>query len=225
MKKLVIIFGVLIAGSPFVSCKKMKDDIKDLKNQVTDLRNQNDTLKKHNSTLQEHLNGVINSLGSDEPISATTTFVDNIGSTRTVKGVYEFKAADYRTQNLVKNNDGTYDIYIERFGDVEWYEGAWTSFTYNPTTKAVTNISGGHYWYDADSYYDNARYEGGYTGLTMSVTVDSLNLATGATSLKFSASGTGAYTSAIDWYYSPNQGKPVATNLTFVGKLKLFDRN
>lgn len=225
MKKLVLIFGVLIAGSPFVSCKKMKDNIRDLKNKVTDLTNQNDTLKKHNSNLQEQLNGVINSLGSDEPISATTTFVDNNGSTRTVKGFYKFKAIDYRTQKLVKNNDGTYDIYIERFSDVEWYEGAWVSFTYNPTTKAVSNISGGHYWDDGDSYYDNARYEGNYTGLTMSVTVDSINLTTGDISLKFSASGTAAYTNAVDWYYSPNQGKPVATNFAFAGKLKLFDGN
>ncbi|MBO9198710.1 MULTISPECIES: cell division protein ZapB [Niastella] len=241
MKKLLIVFGVFIAGSPFVSCKKMKDDIKDLKNQVTDLKSQNDTLKNQNnnlkdqtdtlknrnSVLQEKLNGVINSLGSDEPIAATTTFQDNTGATRTVIGSYKFKASDYSTQRAIKNSNGTYYIYIERFSDVEWYEGAWTEFTYNPTTKAVTNASGGQYWSDADSYYDNARYEGSYTGtgLTLNITVDNFNTATGAISMKFAAAATGTYTNAVDPWYTPNQGKSMSTNFTFAGKLKVFDQN
>src|SRR5688572_20561133 len=119
MKKLVIIFSVLIAGSPFVSCKKLKDDIKDLQSQVTDLRKQNDTLKNHNSILQKQLNRIDSSIGSNEPITTTTTFEDNNGATRTISGVYKFKASDYSTQRLTKNTDGTYEVYIERFGDVE----------------------------------------------------------------------------------------------------------
>ena len=211
MKNLVIIFGVLIAGSPFVSCKKLKDDIKDLQHK--------------NSQLQEQLNGVINALGSDEPISSITTFEDNDGKTRTVTGIYKFKSTDYSTQKMVKNSDGNYEIYIERFSDVSWNDGAWTSFTYNPTTKAVTDVAGGQYWEDADNYYDNAYYYGTHTGLTKSVTIDSLNTTTGATSLKFSATGTGAYTGSVDYWYSPNQGKAVSTNFTFVGKLKSFNQD
>lgn len=225
MKKLAIILSVLIAGSPFVSCKKMKDDIKDLKNQVSELEKQNDTLKNNNSNLQQQLNGVINSLGSNEPIAATTTFTDDAGATRTVTGVYKFKSNDYYTQKMVKNTDGTYDIYVERFSDVSWEEGAWVEFTYNPTTKVATNISGGQYWSDADPYYDNARYEGSYTGLTTSVTVNSFDATTGAISLKFAASGTAAYTNAVYYWYSPNQGAPVSTTFTFDGKLKLFTTN
>ncbi|OQP53512.1 hypothetical protein [Niastella populi] len=211
MKKLVIIFGVLIAGSPFVSCKKLKDDINDL--------------KKHNSALQEQLDGVISSLGSNEPITATTTFEDNNSKSRTVSGMYRFKGNDQSTQKLSNNGDGTYDIYIERFSDVGWNEGAWTEFTYNPTTKEVTNVAGGHYWEDEDSYYDNAYYSGNYTGLTKSITIDSLNVTTGNVSLKFSASGTGAYTNAVSYWYSPNQGKPVSTEFSFAGKLKLFTQD
>jgi hypothetical protein len=234
MKKLLIVFGVVIAGSPFVSCKKMKDDIRDLKSQVTDLKKQNDTLKyqadtlkNRNSALQEKLNGVINSLGSDEPITATTTFQDNNGATRTVTGVYKFKSSDYSTQRAVKNSNGTYYIYIERFSDVNWYEGAWAEFTYNPTTKAVTDIYGGHYWNDADPYYDNARYMSSYTGtgLTLNITVDNFNTTTGDFSMKFAASATGTYTNAVDYWYSPNKGKSVSTNFAFTGKLKLFDQN
>jgi hypothetical protein len=125
------------------------------------------------------------------------------------------------------NGDGTYDIYIERFSDVEWYEGAWVAFTYNPTTKAVTNKRGGQYWNDEDPYYNNARYDENYvnTGLTFTITVNSLNPATGDISLNFSASGTAAYTNAVYYYYVPNAGKPVSTTFSFAGKLKVFTQN
>jgi hypothetical protein len=210
MKKYLLIFAVLIAGSPFVSCKKMKDDIKDLKNQVNELQKENDTLK--------------NSLGSDEPIAATTTFEDDNGATRTVSGVYKFKGSDLYTQSLVKISDTAYDVYIERYSQGGG-EGASVEFTYNPATKAVKNVEGSHYWRDADDYTDRVRYYGTYTGLTKNLTIDSLNITTGAISLKFSAAGTSAYTSAVSYSYTPNQGKPVATNFSFVGKLKLFTRN
>ena len=212
MKKLVIIFGVLIAGSPFVSCKKLKDDIKELQSQVNDLEKQNDTLKNHNSALQERLNGIASALGSDEPITATTTFEDDKAATRTITGTYRLKSGDWNTQYMYNNNDGTYEVYIERFSDIDWSSGASVSFTYNPTTKAITNIGGSHYWSDADSYEDRARYFSGYSGLTMNVTIDNINVTTGDISLKFSASGTSVYTNAVNSYYVPNQGKPVATN-------------
>jgi hypothetical protein len=205
----------------------LKDDINDLKSQVNDLKNQNDTLKTYNSTLQQQLKGVINSLGSDEPITATTTFTDNAGTTRTVTGVYKFKSADYSTQKAVNNGDGTYSIYVERFSDVSWYEGAWAQFTYNPTTKAVTSITGGQYWNDEDPYNDYAYYTSSYggTGLTLAITVDKFDTTTGDFSMKFAATGTAAYTSAISSGYSPNQGKPDATNFTFTGKLRIFSIN
>jgi hypothetical protein len=222
MKKLLIIFTVAIAGSPFVSCKKMKDDIKDLKNQVTDLKNENDTLRNQ-------LNGVENLIGSDEPMSATTTFQDSTGATRTVSGVYKLKGSDFYTNRMIKNSDGiTYDVYVERIGDLGWDNEALIQFNYNPTTKAVKNVSGAHYWADADPYANRARYfaTSAYypnVGLTMSLTVDSLNMTTGATSIKFAAAGNSTWTNSSDGSYTPMHGKPVATNLTFVGKLKLFD--
>jgi hypothetical protein len=223
MKRLLLILGVAIAGTPFVSCKKMKDDIKDLKNQVTDLKKENDTLKNQ-------LNGIENLIISD-PISATTTFQDSTGATRTVSASYKLKGSDYYYQRMSKNSDGSsYDVYVERIGDLGWDNGATIQFNYNPTTKAVKNVSGAHFWADADPYGNSARYRATSTyypnvGLTMSVTVDSLNLTTGATSIKFAASGNGTWTNSSDGYYSPMHGKPVTTNLTFVGTLKLFATN
>ncbi|MGE5107338.1 MAG: hypothetical protein ACM3H8_07325, partial [Sphingobacteriales bacterium] len=106
-------------------------------------------------------------------------------------------------------------------------EGAWVSFTYNPATKTVTNKRGGHYWDDQDPYYNQTLYyENGFnTGLTIDIKVNNINVATGDISLSFSASGTGAYTTGVPYYYSPNQGKANSTNFTFTGKLKIFSRN
>lgn len=223
MKKLLIVFGMFIAGSPFVSCKKMKDDIKDLKNQASELQKQNDTLKDKNSSLQNQLDGIANAIGSDEPITATTTFQDNSGANRTITATYKFKSSDYYTQYMLDNGDGSYNIYIERFGDIDGNEGVSASFNYNPTTKAVTNVSAQHYWNDADPYGDYAYYASSYTtGLTMSLTVESFNLTTGAISIKFNASGTDAYTNN---YGGPNYGKPVSTNFAFTGKVKFFKKN
>lgn len=202
MKKLFLIFGVVIAGSPFVSCKKMKDDIKDLKNQVNNLNRQ---------------------LGADEPITATTTFEDNNGATRTVTGTYYFKSTDYYSSRMTKNSDGTYNIRIERFEGADGTDGVDLQFAYNPTTKAVTSILGIHDWTDADPYKNYAQYSGTYSGLSMQVTIDKFDLETGDISLKFSASGTAAYTAAVT--DNPNPGKPCSTTFSFTGKLKAFERN
>ncbi|OQP47442.1 hypothetical protein A4H97_08075 [Niastella yeongjuensis] len=231
MKKLLIIFGVFVIGSSLVSCnKKLKDDIDDLKSQVTDLKNQNDslktatdTLKSYHDALQQQLKGVINSLGSDEPITAVTTFTDNSGATRTVTGVYKFKSTGYQTQMAIKNSDGSYDIYIQRLSDVLGEEYAWVEFTYNPATKAITNYDGGQQWSDLDPYGDEAYYNSSYggAGLTFNVTVDSFNTTTGDISMKFAASTTAAYTGGN----IPNAGKPTSTNFTFTGKLTIFNIN
>jgi hypothetical protein len=220
MKKLLLVFGVAVAVSPFVSCKKMKDDIKDLKNQVTDLKKENDTLKNK-------VGGVEDLIFSD-PISATTTFQDSTGGTKTVSGVYNLMSSDFYSQRLVKNADNTtYSVYVSRAGDMGWDNGASIEFTYNPTTKAVTKVGGSHSWADADPYGNWVEYnptDSYYTnpGLTMTVTVDSLNLTTGATSIKFAAAGNSTWTNSSSGWYSPMHGKPVATTLNFVGKLKLY---
>lgn len=219
MKKSSVIFSALVAGATlFSSCNKnLKDDVRDLEKQVKEL-------ESHNSELKEQIGNIENALGSDEPIEATTTFVDDNNVTRTIKDKYPFKAGNNVTQRLVENGDGTYDIYIERFSDVMWYEGAWVAFTYNPSTKEITNKRGGQYWDDEDAYYNNARYDQNlYTqGLTLTITVNSLNVSTGAISLKFSAAATSEYTSNIYYYYTPNPGKQMSTEFTFTGKLKLF---
>lgn len=225
MKRSLIVFGIMITGSAFFSScnKNLKDDVKDLQQQVEEL-------KKRSSELRDQAKAAGNAVGTDEPITATTTFTDNSNNTRTIKGTYQFKSGNSGTQYMVNNENGTYDIYIERFGDVEWEEGAFASFTYNPTTKEITQKSGGHYWDDHDNYANHMWYNPGIyaSGCTVTITVNSLNVNTGEIAMSFSASATGEYTQAIynmyD-YYVPNPGQPASTNFSFTGKLKLFTRN
>lgn len=204
----------------FTSCtKNLKDDISDLKKEV-------DSLHMSNDSIAGRLNGIDILLGANEPITATTTFTDNNNTTRTVKATYKFKAGNNGTQYARANEDGSYSIGIERFSDVEWYEGAEVEFRYHPGTKAVTAKKVYHYWDDNDIYQDRAYYGLVYEtheGLTINITVNSFNTTTGDISINVSASANADYATAVrDWNYCPNSGHPYSTTFSFTGKLKVF---
>jgi len=214
MKRSFVVFGTLmIAALSFTSCNKnLKDDVKQLKQQ--------------NSELQEKLNGISNALGTDEPIKASTTFKDYNNVSHTVAESYQFKSSGTSTQSLIKNPNGTYDVYIERFLDVDWNEGAWLAFNYNPATKAITNKRGGQYWNDFLSTGDRCRYdEDSYnTGLTFTINIKSIDLTTGTVSLEATMAGNEEYSNGVDSYYIPRRGAAVSTTLSFDGKLRVYER-
>lgn len=219
MKKRVILFGMLMAGSlAFTSCtKNLKDD-------VSDLRKKMDSLTKSNAELEGQVGGIEVILGANEPITAITTFTDNNNATQTVKDTYKFKASNYYTQYARANSDGSYNIYIERFSEMYWNEGALVKFTYNPTTKEITEKRVYHYWDDQDKYYDRAAYgywELNHSGVQINITVNSFNATSGEISLNVSASGNADYSAAIG-SDAPNPGKPYNTNFSFIGKVKIF---
>jgi outer membrane murein-binding lipoprotein Lpp len=219
MKKIVLLFlsASLMGATLLTSCnKKLKEDIKDLDSQVSDL-------KTKNETLQNQLNTTSAAIGSNEPITATTSFVDDNGATKTWTDTYNFKAGNYSTQYMEDNGDGTFDIYIERFSDVDWYEGAWVYFTYNPTTGVLSDKSGGQYWDWNLPYGDNASYYESYGNCTANITLSSINTTTGAISLSFSGTSNAAYYTNYP-YYCPNDAG-ATTTLSFTGTLKVFPSN
>lgn len=207
MKRSLFVFSALIAGLfVFSSCnKKLKDDIKDLRNQ---------------------LNDVSNAIGSDEPITVTTAFKDNNKVSRTLTETYKFKSSGMNTQRLVKLPDGNYEIFVERFLDVSWYEGIKCSFTYNPTTKAITHKRVHHYWDDYADYNPSVRYQEDdfNTGLTLKINIKSIDLTTGAISVDVDASGTEEYSNIVSSYYVPSRDAAVSTKFSFAGKLKYFEK-
>ena len=217
MKGYILILGISLAGTTMLpSCtKNLKDDVSDLQTQV-------DSLKKRNAELRDHAKATQNILGSDEPIAAVTSYKDDAGADKSYQDTYSFKAGNYSTQYMVERTDGTYEVYVERFGDVEWYEGAWFYFRYNPTTKEVTQKSGGQYWSNASRWF-NVYYYDTYTGNTVTINLKSINIATGELSLDFTGSATADYTTNNSNF--PNPGVAHNTKFPFTGKLAVLKKD
>ncbi|MGN6420957.1 MAG: hypothetical protein ACTHMC_25825 [Pseudobacter sp.] len=211
MKRSFVVFSALvIAALSFSSCNKnLKDDIKDL--------------QRENSEMKEKLNGIANALGTDEPITVTTSFKDRDNVDRSVKETYSFKSSGTSTQSMVKQPNGKYDIYVERFSDVNWNEYAWVAFTYDPATKAITNKRGGHSWDDYGNYNSNAYFnENDYsTGLTFTVNIKSIDLTTGVISMDVTMSGTAEFSNGYGGNV-PNTNSAVTTSFSFDGKLRVY---
>lgn len=166
--------------------------------------------------LEDRLDKVENSLGTNEPISVNfkTTNYDDVEIVE--KTSYLFKAKGYN-QYMEDNGDGTYYVYVERFADVGWNEGAWVEFNYNPTTKEATNIESRIYFYDQFGNYLNPRFsEDSYVGNTTSLTVSSFNTETGAVNLTLDASTDATATN------NEFEGEPMSCSFSFKGKLEVF---
>lgn len=214
MKRSFVVFSTLIiAALSFSSCNKnLKDDIKDL--------------QRENSEMKEKLNGIANALGSDEPITVTTSFKDRDNVSQAIKQTFSFKASGTYTQSMVKYPNGKYEIYLERFGDVNWNEGVWVAFTYDPATKTITDKRCGHYWddygnYRSDVYYNEDSYN---TGLTFNINIKSIDLTTGAISLDVAISGTEEFSAGYSSNV-PNAASAVSTTFSFDGKLRVYTSN
>jgi len=214
MKKVLLILSLFVAGTAaLTSCNKaLKKDVKDLDQQVADLQAQN-------AQLQAQANTTSAVLGANEPITATTTFLDDNDSARTVTDTYYFKANNYSTQYIEDNGDGTFDVYIERFSDVDWNEGIEVSFTHDSATQALSNQWCEHYWSDNDPYGDNAYYDNNYSAGAVDITLTSFNLLTGDINVSVSAAADVTYTTNY-YYWFPNDGKTCNTSFSFKGKLK-----
>ncbi len=208
MKKLFL--ALLIAPILFLSCNKK------LKKEMDELEKQLQEQKAQNATLQTQINGVASLLGSNEPMTVSTSFKYDNGITRTHSDVYSFKANNYYTQSIVDNGDGTYGIRIERFLDVDWNEAAEIEFTYISSTKAITDASISHYWdWNISGYNSSVAYSSTYSPVpTINITLNSINVSTGEIDLSASAS-------VVDGYngYVPNSGMACSTTLSFKGVL------
>src|SRR5689334_15235112 len=84
--------------------------------------------------LEDRLDKVENALGTNEPLTIdfkTTNYDDQEIHEQTS---YLFKAKGLYNNYIEDYQDGTYYVYLERFADVAWNEGAWVEFYYNANT-------------------------------------------------------------------------------------------
>jgi len=213
MKRPLLIIGITLVGALLLpSCtKSLKDDVNYLEGQV-------DSLKKRNAALREQAKATQNILGADEPITATTTYKDANGVDKTYKDTYSFKSGNAYTQLMVRQTSGQYYVYIERFSDIDWYEGAWLEFLYDPTSKEISQKIGGQYWASPWGY-KSTYYKGTDAGCQLNINLKSINTASGEISLDFTGTATAAYTANNTRWPAPGQAH--ATQFSFTGKLSV----
>jgi hypothetical protein len=205
MKNILII--CIILPLLLSSCnKKLKEDMKEMEREIENQKNINASLQ--------------NQLGADEPITATTTFADDSNVTRTVSATYGFKASNGETQYMSLQSNGTYEILIQRFLDLDDNEGAWMMFYYNPSTGAITNPGMGHYWdWNISGYYSYAQYYLFYTPVpAINITIHSINTSTGYIDLTATGTASDGYNGT-----TPNSGKGATTTLSFKGTLGIMN--
>jgi hypothetical protein len=188
--KLLTIFG--LAAIVFTGCNK--DEINDL---------------------EKRLDKVENSLGTNEPIKMEFSTKTGQGEDIIKNTAFLFKSAGY--DNFIEDNqDGTFDVYVERFSDVEWYEGAWIDFTYNPTTKEVTNPTMRPYFYDKYGVWINPLFSPNTAGNSITINVKSFDGVSGKIDLTVTASTT------ADAPNNEYAGKSMSCSLSFKGKLNVY---
>jgi hypothetical protein len=165
--------------------------------------------------LEERLDRVENALGTNEPlkIDFQTKNQDDLDVSK--KTSFLFKAKGYN-EYIEDNQDGTYEIYIERFSDVNWNEGAWIYFEYNLSTKEITDEQAGVYFYDRFGRWINPDFNPESAGNTFTLTVNSINVETGLVDVTATAS---TIETASNNEYT---NKPMNCTFNFRGKLDIF---
>ncbi len=168
--------------------------------------------------LEDRLDKIESALGTNEPLSIDfeSTNLEDVGIIE--KTSYLFKSGGYN-EYIRDNGDGTYDVYIERFGDVNWNEGAWIFFEYEASTQETSNESAGVYFYDQFGRNVNPTFSNEYTGNTFSLDVQSINIETGAVNVSVSASTDETATN------NEYTAKPMSCQFSFSGTLKVFEDN
>ena len=167
--------------------------------------------------LESRLDKVENALGTNEPLTINFATKNNADLDAIEKTSYLFKAVGYYDY-IEKYSDTEMYVYVERFSDVDWNEGAWFDFNYDPTTKEVTNARAGVYFYNKFGNW-NSRYfsESDYIENTVDITVNSIDFASGSVSVTISASTTA--NSSNNMY----AGKLMTCTFKFKGKIETYD--
>jgi hypothetical protein len=165
--------------------------------------------------LEDRLDKVENALGTNEPLSIDfqTKNLEDLDVSK--KFSFLFKSKGYN-EYLEDNQDGTVDVYIERFSDVDWNEGAWIGFEYDLNTKEISNQEAGVYFYDRFGRWINPRFDPDNAGNTLTLKVNSINIETGSVDVDVTASTDG--TASNNEY----TGKPMNCTFKFKGKLDVF---
>jgi hypothetical protein len=169
--------------------------------------------------LKDRVNTLEEITGSNEPITGTLTTTNDADDDFVKKNTYYFKAGAEDTHGMWDNGDGTYYVYVERFSDVDWNNGAWFQFNYNPETGEVTNPYAGMYHEYSERYVNAYIYPGSYTDNVVTVTVNGFNVASGKINVTVHATTSDASEN------NPFTGNALTLDLSFKGTLQFFEES
>jgi len=218
MKKINTLFVVLAGTLSLTSCSK------DLKNDARRLNEELNQLEAANDSLKDRINQTSYVLHLDAPANIKTILTNNEGKQAVFERQYLFKQTNTFSHCMVKNANGSYDIRIIRYLDPGSSEYCRLQFTYDPSTKLISDKSVVHYWLDPIMYEAYIEYRAlpNTAGLTIDITVESINTSTGEIALTAKAAGTGEYTKNAN---APYPGQPISTTLSFKGRLEVMLRD
>ena len=189
----MVLVSVMAIG--LSSC--LKDDLEDLQSQVAELEK---------------------NLGFDQPLSAQFDTKNDAGTAVSYTKKFLYQSPEYIY--MEDNGDNTFDIYVEKYSDPEWYEGAWVFFTYDASTgEVVGDPRGGIYFNDENWRWVNPWFSRSNYGdsNTCTVTINSINTSTGKIDFVFDGSTTDAATN------NEYSGKAMTLKLTFKGTLPKYN--
>ncbi len=172
-------------------------------------------LKGDLEDLEKQLAELEKALGSNEPVvlnfSTTTTASEPIVK----NAAFLFKGSDSDDNYMEDNEDGTYDIYVERSLDVDFDEYVWVYFRYDINSDEVTYYEFGMGWYDKYYNWINPYFYEGQLNVELDFVLNSINTETGQVSFTANAQTNTSFSNE----YS---GQPMTCKLDFNGKLGLF---
>ncbi len=173
-------------------------------------------LKGDLEDLEKQLADLEKALGSNEPLAIDFATTNSNDVPVVKKTSYGFKSLYYYSNYMEDNQDGTFDIYIERFGDVDWNEGAWIYFEYDEATETFSGEQAGVYFRDQFRTNINPYFDPDLSGHTFEFKLNSINTTTGQVSVSINAS---TDNTAANNEYS---GKPMTCTFAFNGILPIY---
>lgn len=168
--------------------------------------------------LEDRLDKVENAIGSNEPMFIDFTTKDAQDRDISLKDEFIYQASGYNSY-LQVNSDGTVDVYIENFKDVDWNVGAWASFRYDQQSKEISDINSGSYFYNRFGTWTTPRWRDDYEGQQVSLNLKSIDLQKGFISFEFTG------TSTAESVYNEFQGKAMNMLLKYTGTVEVFEVN
>lgn len=167
--------------------------------------------------LEDRIEKLETTIGSNEPLTVDFNTTDAQNRDITLKRDFNYKPVGGFNTYIQFYTPNILEVYVERFSDSNWSEGAWIAFTYNTETKEVSNAGANIYFINRYGYwlrpnfYDNEDVSNG------ELKVNAVDLQKGFVDVEFSASTTS------ESFNNVYQGKPMIAKFRFKGTVDVYD--